>query len=165
MGVQFFDRHGKSRPDRPAPTSYRDEAGRFHPGPGCEGHREHVAICTECLTGLGKAVALGERWAIEAWRDPDKVVPIAIPIAGPGVTRGELARRWHEGEQDERHALLYLRPQHIGPCAVAVGALSYGLTALGWWWALGILVALLVVAGRRDWLGIDRTPRARLVRR
>jgi hypothetical protein len=89
---------------------------------------------------------------------PDQLPPVPLPIPGPGIPR----------EQDERHPLLYLRPQHIGPGAVVVGMLAYMLASLAWWLALPLLVAmftLLVCAGRRDWLAIDRTPMARLLRR
>lgn len=78
-----------------------------------------------------------------------------MPIPGPGMPREGLA-------------LVHLRPQHIGPAAVAVGALSCLLASLVWWIAVPSLVvmgALLVLAGRRDWLDIDRTPHARALRR
>jgi CHASE2 domain-containing sensor protein len=62
-----------------------------------------------------------------------------------------------------------LRPQHIGPAAVAVGASSYAITALlAWWPAAPMLVgllALLVYVGRRDMLELDRMPPARMLRR
>jgi hypothetical protein len=37
--------------------------------------------------------------------DPTKVTPIAMPIAGPGVTRAELARRWHAGDDEHNEPM------------------------------------------------------------
>lgn len=141
--------------DRPPPTSYRDEHGVFHPGPGCAGYVEHAIGCPACLLAVNRATERGERWAMG--------VRIAVPtfLPGPGEGAGS--------EQDERHPLLYLQPQHIGPASVVVGMASYAIAALTPWWLtlpIGLaLLALLVVAGRRDWLAIDRTPQARLLRR
>lgn len=97
--------------ERPPPTSYRDERGVFHPG--------------------------------------------------PGVTRGELARRRHAGESRK----LQLSPQHVMPCAVAVALVSYLLDSLSPWWLaaplLAGLLALLVAVGRR--VELDRLPHARVI--
>lgn len=142
------------RTDRPPPTGYRDEHEVFHPGPGM-GYAEHIAGCEACMLSLARAVERGDGWA----RGYRVAVPTFLPGPGEGAP----------SEQDERHPILRLRPQHIGPSAVAVGMVSYAIAALTPWWLtlpIGLaLLALLVVAGRRDWLAVDRTPPARLLRR
>jgi hypothetical protein len=91
------------------------------------------------------------------------------PVLHRLVTGERIDQLEAEVDSRGRHRLLYLRPQHIGTCAVVVGMGSYAIAALTPWWltlAIGLaLLALLVVAGRRDWLAIDRTPTARLLRR
>lgn len=144
---------GYPRRDRPPPTGYLDEQGAFHPGPGCEGYRAHLPACWSCCRGVLKARDAGDAWAM-ATMLPEQLPPVPMPIAGPGMPR-------------EQQELLRLRPQHIGPCAVVVGAVSYAVTALLSWWlaapALAALLALLVVLGER--IEIDRLPPARLLER
>lgn len=73
----------------------------------------------------------------------------------------------HPRARREQQALVQLKPQHLGPCAVAVGALSCALASVLSWWlaapALAGLLVLLVALGRR--VELDRTPTARLLRR
>lgn len=142
-------------PDRPPPTSYRDEHELFHPGPGSEGYAAHLGDCLSCWRGFRDALKRGERWAASSGIVARlAAAPPTMPIAGPGMPR-------------EQQALVQLKPQHIGPCAVAVGGLSCALASVLPWWlaapALGVLLVLLVVLGRR--VELDRTPPARLLRR
>lgn len=53
--------------DRPPPTSYIDEPGTFHPGPGAPGYIEHVGDCRPCYRSLVMARHRGEAWAIAGW--------------------------------------------------------------------------------------------------
>lgn len=74
----------------------------------------------------------GASWSDAASADdrPDlctSCVP-RLPVAGPGVPRSARRRPeptllpgLGEGAQDDQRALVLLRPQHIGRCAVAVG--------------------------------------------
>lgn len=160
------------RRDRPPPTSYRDEDGRFHPGPGVDGYTAHLGLCGACWRGFVDARDRGEQWAVslgllrslpmptlqpgqgEAGARDERRSPVPMPIPGPGMPR-------------EQQALVLLRPQHIGPAAVVVGATSYLLAALLPWWfaapALAGVLVLLVAVGRR--VELDPMPQARLMRR
>lgn len=144
-----------ARRDRPPPTSYRDEDGRFHPGPGVDGYTAHLGLCGACWRGFVDARDRGEQWAVSL----GLLRSLPMPTLQTGQGEG--------GARDGRRSLVLLRPQHIGPAAVVVGATSYLLAALLPWWfaapALAGVLVLLVAVGRR--VELDPMPQARLLRR
>lgn len=167
--------------DRPPPTSYRDEHERWHPGPSADGYVGHMHDCLPCFRRFVAAHNRGERWAElllplprlpplptflpgrgegpGARPDPDKVTPIAMPIAGPGVTRGELARRWRDRQPALRRTPSALVVWSIGAATGLVVALLP--TAVAVVVTVGIWVC--AVLATRYLAGSDRVPRARLL--
>lgn len=78
--------------DCPPPTSYRDAHGTFHPGPGCNGYREHMVACDPCLSAFIRAGAAGEAWAMAT---PPVVQPVwPSPSRALATAPRSLPARW-----------------------------------------------------------------------
>lgn len=134
---------------RPPPTSYRDERGTLHPGPGCTGYREHVGNCRPCYRALLEARHQGETWVVAYWSVLEGPAPVETDRALVSAPRS-LPARWR-------------RYAHPGPLILGMAG--------GWvLWLLPAavhvpaIVALLVAAAAIHRYVPDTLPAARLRR-
>lgn len=134
---------------RPPPTSYRDAAERWHPGPGCDGYVEHAAKCRPCRLRLRNAADGGEFWA----RKLDAIVRLTTPDAlmlDVNRSRRTLSKR----PPDTDASALVTAPrslparwrQHLTPGRVISGSVGLAAARLCPPSVCAVLIVLLLVA-------------------